>query len=341
MRPPSSATWWIAWAIFLCGCLVAAHRYYQLMEYRTMYKMPDYLTKFDVQEPAPACARWRDQMPKKRNPDVYRSYIAARKLWRSKGEWDLSREELIEILTSVQDAAKKGDWGAKALLAHFYLEGLGALKTNNVLPMDRAKAVEIEREAVANGQAWGFYDLGVAHEYGYGGVAQDKEIAWAYYLKAAKLGSPEAQITLADAYLEAGKHEQRKLMLDCAYAQGHGPAAYELAILAVSDNRSMDALRYYQSGVKFGNIDCARVLFLAFDGQVGKRYQEELLHPLGFVADPERSRRYEDITDALQLNSDLKFGRLDAVLPLPPAALSEWDGIASALTLESDSPPTY
>ena len=43
--------------------------------------------------------------------------------------------------------------------------------------------------AVAAGQACGYYDLGVAHEHGYGGAAQDEKIAWGYYLKAAELGS--------------------------------------------------------------------------------------------------------------------------------------------------------
>lgn len=327
--------WWI---LILAG-LAAAYGFFQLLEYRAMHKMPSYLTTFNVQDPAPACARWRDQMPQTRNPEAYRAYIAARKLWRSKGELDLSREELLGVLTAVQDAAKKGDWGAKALLAHFYLEGLGP--SNNVLQVDSTKAVEIEREAVVHGQAWGFYDLGVAHEYGYGGVAQDKEIAWAYYLKAARLGSPEAQMTLAGAYLEAGRLEQRKLMVDCAYAQEHGPAAYDLAFLAGADKHPKDALQYYQDGVKFGSQDCARVLFIAFHEDYRKEYRKELLEPLRLTADPERSRRYLELTDALGRNPDLKFGRLDAVMPLPPGLLSEWRGIESALTPDSEGPPTY
>lgn len=341
MKFSGSAMKRMVWRIFLCVCIAAGYGYFRLMEYRTMHKMPSYLMTFNIQDPAPICSRWRDQMPKTRNAEVYNAYIAARKLWRSKGEWNLSREELLGVFAIVQDAAKKGDWGAKALLAQFYREGLGVSGANSVLQMDGAKAIEIEREAANQGQAWGFYNLGVAHEYGHGGITRDKEIAWAYYLKAAKLGSPEAQITLADAYLEAGRLEQRKLMLDCAYAQGHGPAAYELAFLAGMNKQPANALRYYQDGVKFGDKDCARVLFIAFHKDYSKEYRKELLEPLGLHADSERSRRYQEIADALGRNQDLRFGRLDVVMPLPPALLSEWSGIESALTPELEGAPTY
>lgn len=341
MTSPAPSRRRIVWGVLLCACFIAVVSLFKLIESHAMHKMPSNLTPFNIADPAPACARWRDQMPKTRGREAYRTYIAARKLWRDKGEWELSRDALLGILTDVKQAAKKGDWGAKALLAHFYLEGLGGTRANNVLPMNKEKAVEIEREAAAHGQAWGFYDLGVAHEYGYGGVAQDKEIAWAYYLKAAKLGSPEAQLTLAEAYQQAGRLEQRKLMLECAYAQGNGVAAYELGFLAGMEKRPKDALRHYQDGIKFGSKDCAGVLLIVFHEKYWTEYREELLEPLGLVADPARSKRYRDITKALEINPDLRFGQLDAVLPLPPAQLPEWRGIEAALTPEPEGAPTY
>ncbi|MEF9927867.1 MAG: hypothetical protein RR983_01775 [Massilia sp.] len=92
-------------------------------------------------------------MPRTRDPAAYRLYIDARKLWRSKIEWQLPRQEALSILHDVQAAANQGDWGARALMAYFYRTGLGPLDTNNVLDPDADKLVEILRSAAATGQA--------------------------------------------------------------------------------------------------------------------------------------------------------------------------------------------
>jgi TPR repeat protein len=167
---------------------------------RSLHSIPHGFKKFDLADPLPNCARWKEHMPAARDPTAYRIYKEARSLWRSKIGWQLTREELTRILADVSKAADMGDWGARALLAHFYLYGLGSLEKNHVLDADPEKAVEIQRLAARAGQPWGLYDLGVAYEYGYGGVPYDKDLAWAYYLRAAQLGSPEAQMALASAY---------------------------------------------------------------------------------------------------------------------------------------------
>lgn len=241
-----------------------------------MHTIPDGLQPFDVNGPIPRCGRWKDTMPKTRDRAAYRLYINARKLWRSKIEWQLTRQEALSILHDVQAAASQGDWGARALMAYFYRSGLGPLDTNHVLDPDGDKSIEIVRTAVAAGQAWGYYDLGVAYEHGYGGAAQDDQIAWAHYRKAAELGSPEAQMALASAYVKIKRWDAEEAMLMCAYKQGHGPAAYSL-----------------------------------------------------------------DISDALDVNPDLKLTRLEQVLPLPPSELPSWQGIQDALGPESEDAPTY
>jgi hypothetical protein len=57
--------------------------------------------------------------------------------------------------------------------------------------------------------------------------------------------------------------------------------------------------------------------------------------------DVERSRRYEEIAAALEINPDLKLTRINHVLPLPPAKLPPWNGISDALEPVSDAPPSY
>jgi len=309
-----------------------------------MHTIPAGLQAFDVNGPIPTCGRWKETMPKTRDPAAYRLYIEARKVWRSKIEWQLTRQEALGILHDVQAAANQGDWGAQALMAYFYRSGLGPLDTNHVLDPDGDKSVEIVRMAVAAGQAWGYYDLGVAHEHGYGGAAQDAQIAWAYYLKAAELGSPEAQMTLASAYLKAERRDADAAMVMCAYRQGHGPAAYKLGIRAEILKNFAAALEYYQAGARFGSKESAIGLRIMFDPEHwGSRDKQDqnALKQLEVVPDSKRERRYDQVSDALDINPDLKFTRLDQVLPLPPAELPAWNGIQDATEPEPDGPPSY
>ena len=309
-----------------------------------MHSLPDGLTEFNVADPIPICAQWRQHMPRARDPDTYRLYMGARKLWRSKIEWQLTRSEGERILIDVGLAAEKGDWGARSLMSYFYLHGLGPLDKNKVLSSDPRKSVEIVRSGVAAGQPWAFYDLGVAHEHGYGGAANDSTIAWAYYLRAAQLGNPDAQMALAQAYRENGQPDKANAMIQCAYKQDHGPAAYKLGIRASNARRYDEALRLFQQGTKFGHKESAAALLLFFmeeNWSTGHPDDIKALNALNLRPDPERVRRYKIIEAALQVNPDLRPTRLDNVLPLPPAELPAWNGVSDALEPESSAPPTY
>jgi TPR repeat protein len=337
----------LCWTYIVAASVVVATGAYflhQHLEYMKMHTIPAGLQAFDVNGPIPTCGRWRDTMPTTRDPAAYRLYINARKLWRSKIEWQLTRQEALSILHDVQAAANQGDWGARALMAYFYRSGLGPLDTNHVLDPDGDKSVEIVRMAVAAGQAWGYYDLGVAHEHGYGGAVQDEKIAWAYYMKAAELGSPEAQMALAGAYLKAERRDEEEAMVMCAYKQGHGPAAHDLGVTAEVFNNFAKALEYYQAGTRFGSEKSAVALRIMFDTKnwSSRDKQEQIaLKEIEILPDPQRKSRYGQISDALDLNPDLKLTRLDQVLPLPPKALPAWKGIEDAIEPEPDGPPSY
>ncbi len=230
-------------------------------------------------------------------------------------------------------------------MAYFYREGLGPYPSNHVLDPDPTKAVGIARMAAAAGQPWGLYDLGVAYEYGYGGAHYDVNLAWAYYLNAAQLGSPEAQMALASAYTKAAHFDAEETMEQCAYRQGHGPAAFALGVDRRAGKKDFkEAIKYFHEGVKFGCRNCADAMDQLFaDGHwiTTREEGKQALNALGIAVDLERSRRYLAISDALEVNPDLKFSRLDQVLPLPPAKLSDWRGIEDALEPESTAAPTY
>ncbi len=309
-----------------------------------MHRLPSGFAAFDVAGPVPPCARWRDHMPMQRDPDTFQLYIRARKVWRSKIEWQLTRQEASNILQDVENASQKGDWGARALMAEFYREGLGPLDSNHVLDPAPEKSIEIVRMAIAAGQAWGFYDLGVAYENGYGGIEYDKDMAWAYYRKAAELGSPYAQMALAAAYQDAKRTDAWEAMMMCAYKQGHGPAAHELGVYAEVARQLRTALTFYQDGTSFGHRESAVALRLIFDERewnfLPKEVRDEYRR-LEHKPDAERSLRYKQIADALKVNPDLRFTRLKKLLPLPPTELPPWDGVEDAIEPESGGPPTY
>jgi uncharacterized protein len=335
--------WTPRFAFFLVA-LASAFALHEYFQERALHDLPHGFKRFDRSGQLPACGRWKEHMPAARDPSAYRLYIEARGIWHSKIGWQLTRAETTRILADVSKAADLGDWGARALMAHFYMHGLGTLESNHVLDADPEKAVEIRRAAAEAGLPWGLYDLGVAYEHGYGGVTQDEDLAWAYYLRAAQLGSPEAQMALASAYGKAGRRNEVEVMLRCAYQQGHGPAAYELGMWAEVRNQFQDAINLYHDGVKFGCADCAAALELLFmRGHSLNAKQDEIdrMKELQITRDPERERRYNAIYHALKVNPDLRLKRLDNIVPLPPAPLPEWSGLEAAIEPAPEGPPTY
>lgn len=335
---------WLFIIVLLVSLAAGAVFVPDYLQEKALHTLPYGFKKFSLSDPLPVCGRWKEHMPTVRDPTAYRLYIEARKIWCSKIGWQLSREEATRILTDVHKASDLGDWGARALMAHFYLHGLGVLDSNHVLDADPEKAIGITRMAAEARQPWGLFDLGVAYEYGYGGVPADRDLAWAYYLRAAELGSPDAQMALAEAYGQARRRDDEETMLWCAYRQGHGKAAYALGIKARVDQRYLDAIKLHQEGVKFGSKESAASLELLFmrGHSLGATDHEKLeLEQHGIGIDAERMSRYNAIYDALTINPDLRFKRLDNVLPLPPSKLPTWSSPDDAVEPETDGPPTY
>ena len=186
--------------------------------------------------------------------------------------------------------------------------------------------------------------MGVAYEHGYGGMSLDADIAWAYYKRAAELGSSEAQMALAEAYADNQRPNEARHMRLCAYQQGDGQAAYRLGIEAELMKQSRESVEYYQQGVRLGDHDSAAELMLFFDVKFWseqKKEDRDRLVELGLRADEERSSRYRVIADILDRNPDLRLPELDKILPLPPAELPPWHGIDPAVASVSKDIPTY
>lgn len=72
-----------------------------------------------------------------------------------------------------------------------------------------------------------------------------------------------------------------------------------------------------------------------------EKADQDALKRLEVMPDAERSERYNQISDVLNINPDLKLTRLDQVLPLPPAEIPKWRGVQDATEPEPAAPPSY
>ncbi|WP_244130077.1 DUF6396 domain-containing protein, partial [Burkholderia sp. BCC0097] len=113
-------------------------------------------------------------------------------------------------------------------------------------------------------------------------------------------------------------------MRRCAADQGHGRAAYELAINLRGRGDFHGAVLAFQKGVAAGVSGTAMNLERAFQSResYGGRFFLDLPN------DPERSRRYQLIGQFLRANTlaNPKVPDVDQIVPLPPAKLPPWDG---------------
>ncbi|WP_144113854.1 DUF6396 domain-containing protein [Paraburkholderia sp. BCC1886] len=167
----------------------------------------------------------------------------------------------------------------------------------------------------------------------------DATSAYALFQRAADIGSPAAMAFLGDKL--SGTYDDPEgefwgnvpvavKMLECTFAQGYGPAAYDLEFIykrAKTVEAKTRALQVFHEGVKLGCEKCASKLSMEFNGM----YLSDGTNIVGHV-DKARVQRYSKIADVLKLyDGRLKLPNLDKVLPLPPAPLPKWDGNTQTL----------
>jgi hypothetical protein len=130
-------------------------------------------------------------------------------------------------------------------------------------------------------------------------------------------------IVLAAAFGAKAKDKAFALPLyRCAAQQGHGGAMYELAIKQIDERRYAEAMAGFQQAVMEGNAAAAYRLSEAFgEGSNSTR-------SLGVAKDAARYERYENIRRFLIQEGQFapRVPDLDRIVPLPPAALPEWNG---------------
>ena len=251
-------------------------------------------------------------------------------------DWGIPRAErdYKKVASLYRQAMALGHWKAQFNLAGLYLEGQG-------VPFDPNEALRLTEDLMRQGVPAAWFNMGHYYLSGVGPLKQDATVAYAFFQRAADMGSLHAQAMLGKA-LDSDLNEPPRLwanraigrqMLECAFAQGSGEAAYELGLSYESDARGVvernesealyaKAVQRYHQGVKFGSQDCANGMSSLFG--LGEA-------TVGNAKDPIRARRYSVIGDYLWHHPDTRLPNLDRVLPLPPAKLPTWDGEAESL----------
>ena len=233
-----------------------------------------------------------------------------------------------KIVQLTRQAAERHHWKAMLNLASLYLEGHDSAHGEE-------DAVKLVEEAMRLGIPAAYDRMGTYYSNGTG-VRADATRAYAFWQRAAEMGNPDAMAFLGekmDAVWDDpdGSFWANKMigikMLECAFSQGSGKAAYQLALSyerPVGRDQSPEdrahALLVLHEGVKLGSEDCASRLEIEFSVP---------LDPSGMLApyiDKARAKRYLVLSDALSFDPSDRFPNLDKVVPLPPAKLPPWNG---------------
>ncbi len=229
-------------------------------------------------------------------------------------------------------AAERNHWKAMLNLASLILSDYPGVPVH-----DPEMAIRWVEKAMKLGVPDAYDMMGVYHQNGVvkGG---DATSAYAFFQRAADMGSPSAMTFLGDklaaTYDDPGEGFWGNMpvatqMLECALAQGDGDAAEALGYLYKDTTleSKLRALKVFHEGVKLGSAKCANALFSEFDGMNLTNGRNIVGH-----IDKARAERYSKLGDALEFyEGRLRLPNLDRVLPLPPAPLPKWDGNVKTL----------
>jgi uncharacterized protein len=223
-----------------------------------------------------------------------------------------------EIARYYRIAAAHAHYRSAANLQYLLSSGLASS------PDASKETIDLAESYMEKGIPGAFYDMAHYLELGYG-VKQDLAASKAYFRRAADLGSPDAQLYISELLTYVPDTIDTVLaMYKCAMEQGNGVAARKYANFQKGSGLYQEALQAYHLAIKNGDLGSASRLASAF---MGVSVSNELYY-IAVKEDKERVERYKKITHFLRRHEHLgaKIPDLDEIVPLPPAALPEWDG---------------
>lgn len=244
-------------------------------------------------------------------------------------------QAFTEIARYLRLAAAHGHPQAGWLLHDLLYQQIDTGYDNTATPSRMSREAEVDQiiqRLVADSNPYGY--LLVA---GYARQAWDMQKALDNYRKAAELGSPQAQYSMADLLdghsimshvVNVSSPETKGLAMalyQCAAEQGHGESSYELGNKLLHQNKMQEALPMLQKAAMHGSASAASTLLDIFSGQ---RYTIRQFLKRPTKNDPERVQRYEQIRVFLieRQKEDVVLKDIDQIVPLPPAPLPPWNG---------------
>ncbi|WP_124314498.1 tetratricopeptide repeat protein [Pseudomonas chlororaphis] len=206
-----------------------------------------------------------------------------------------------EVSRLYQQAVEKDHWKAMHNLAELYLRGDGVLKDTN-------KAIDLYMRMVNLQVPLGYYDMSVMTQRGVGVVQSDKE-AMLFLIKAADLGSPQAQTRIGYIYIYDKRKDAVGLgYLKCAERQGYADAAYKLgSYYEVVDENYPVSMHYYQRAAALGEPKGVTEI---------KNVFEKGLHD--YSKNLKLAKAYDDVSSRFYKNPELRLPNLATDYPLPP-----------------------
>jgi hypothetical protein len=239
-----------------------------------------------------------------------------------------------KIVALTRQAAERHHWKAMLNLASFYINGRDP--SHGV-----EDAVKLVEQAMRLGIPAAYDRMGTYYANGTG-VRGDRSKAFAFWQRAAEMGNPAAMTFLAEKMIGVKDNPAEGWwsnisiaieMMECAFGQGFGEAAYHLAYEYTfpetgpknTREQKLRALKTLHEGVKLGCEQCAVDLKLEFSDPFN------LADMMAPFIDKARAERYDVLAAALRFNPNRRFPNLDKVLPLPPAHLPMWNGDGATL----------
>ncbi|MGY3258557.1 tetratricopeptide repeat protein [Pseudomonas chlororaphis] len=206
-----------------------------------------------------------------------------------------------KVASLYQQAVEKNHWKAMHNFAELYLRGDGVAKDAN-------KAIDLYLKMIQLQAPLGYYDMSVMTQRGVGIVQSDRS-AVQFLIRAADLGSPQAQTRIGYIYIYDRRKDAVGLgYLKCAERQGYADAAYKLgSYYEVVDENYPVSMHYYQRTAALGERKGAMEIEDVF--QNGK---------FSYNKDKKTEDAYYKVSRELANNPDLRFPNLAKDHPLPP-----------------------
>jgi len=214
-----------------------------------------------------------------------------------------------EVARFYLQAVAKDHWKAMHNLAELYLRGDGVLKDTN-------KAIDLYMRMVDLKVPLGYYDMSVMTQRGVGVVQSDKD-AMLFLVKAADLGSPQAQTRIGYIYIYDKREDAVGLgYLKCAEKQDYADAAYKLgSYYEVVDENYPVSIHYYQRAAALGEPKGITEIRNVFEQGLN-----------GYPKNAKLAKVYDDISSRFYRDADLRLPNLAKDYPLPPHPIQGYHG---------------